>query len=1453
MKRLLIFIGILCGCMTAGAKVIHLLPIPQEITTNESASPFQLGRAVSITDTNNTWLLKQVFLDNGCTISNSASANVEVVMMQSLGTFNHNVAEFPDEGYKLSVSENNIQIQATTKVGVIRAAQTLQQLAEGYEGTAAIEAVEITDYPAFKVRGWMHDVGRSFVSVDEIEKEIRLMSRFKINVFHWHFTENQAWRFEVKAYPQLTSSSSMTRFPGLYYTQEECRYIDSIAALYGVTIIPEIDMPGHSEAFTRAMGFNMQTDQGVAVLKTVLTEACEVFKNAPYIHIGGDEVTITYSNFLSTMAQVIHNKGKKVICWNRLVSGAPSSSYCDMTQMWASSGRAVSGIPNIDCRYNYTNHFDVFADLVGMFKSNIYYQQRGTTEAAGFISAPWNDRKTPTQDDIIAQNNVYAVTIATGWRAWRGGGKQYVEKGGTTLPNSGEEYEEFKDFENRFLFHKAHSLSTCPIPYVKQTNVRWRITDPFPNGGSASAKFPPETDQSDILPESFSYQGTTYNSAMATGAGIYLNHTWGNNTVPTFYGNTVPSTNQTAYAWTYVYSPEAQQVGAQIEFYNYGRSETDRAPEAGKWDRYGSDIWLNGTRIAPPVWNNTGVNIGREVDLKNENFPARSPILVNLNQGWNKVLIKLPYNPDGTQRLKKWLFTFVLTDPTGTTAIDGLTYSPEKYPEETAQILAAAVADAKSTRNSIVGVDPGFYPAEAAAALDAVIAEVEATLTQQLGEETRAQQIAQMNAAVEAFVASYKNYQQIIQPKASNRDTIYYYYLRTPQRGNRYATSQGTGNAMVGNTSASDASKWYFMRRSDGTYDIVNNDGSYVSPNSSNNTALTTTSTQPSSGWTLQPTGETGFVIITNGTAEFNQTNNSGLGYNIYNWGNGTNTTDTGCKYRVELVDIVTTGTNYEGVVTIDPSKLYYIHNSYSGWGNRTYLYANNGVVSPGTKVAENRNYLWRLVYDPDSAKVQVVNVGTNQKIYIDNNAADQNLKLGNNEYKWLFIEGDGGVMINTTDRSYSWYSNPTAWANNIITKAHWGYGWIFEPVDNYADTVSTNLAGYFTIPTNGYVGTLSYADSLSLKATYDEYAVACTPAQYANLAANIDDATIKIESGKPYRLLNANYNNHWMALNMANDGSSTGSIINTTDPTGNLSTILIFTDNGDDTWTVTMDGLYLTPVQKMSGKNQGTRETLSANAADAAPIVVETYSPAVFTLCTQTNVDDKGYLHDNNYSQVVGWNGTAGASHWYIVPANSIKIGMNVVNGASYGTLYVPFSVTLNQEDVENHLVNFYKVTQLNTSNIVARRIDNNVIPAATPVILRDVNASTTLTLGVGGEGSPLSDNCLLGTYVNKTITDAANTYVLTSLDGGKTLSFGRCSTAYIPANKAYYIYSGTGTPKFGFDEGDGSITWIDALRLEGINSDSDIIYDLQGRKVNSKRATVGIYIVNGKKVLVK
>ena len=687
---------------------------------------------------------------------------------------------------------------------------------------------------------------------------------------------------------------------------------------------------------------------------------------------------------------------------------------------------------------------------------------------------------------------------------------------------------------------------------------------------------------------------------------------------------------------------------------------------------------------------------------------------------------------------------------------------------------------------------------------------------------------------------------------STNRSNAHYYYMKVRSA---YANANGTTNVQLSSTKSESTGLWAFWGNPYDGFQLVNASNTaltlYASDDpvcSSSSTSYPYLSENNTTNWTVSKYSEDESVFslnIVTGTQTLflnKFANGSLLGY----WVSGTS--DVGSRITIEDYGVISDGT-----VTIDPSKLYYIHNSYSSWSSSTYMYANNGVVSPGSKVEDDRNYLWRLIYDADSTKVQVVNVGTNQKIYIDNNAADESLQLGDTEYKWIFVTGDGGVMVNTTDKAYSWYTNPNVWTSNIITKDHWGYGWVFEPVTNYADTVAAKLAAYFTVPCNGYVGTLSYADSLSLRATYDEYAVACTQAQYESLKADIESATVKIEDGKAYRLLNAAYANHWMALNMATDGSSTGSIVSTADPTANLSTLMMFTDNGNGTYTATIDGLYLTAVQKDASYNKGTTETLSASAADAASVVVSTWSPAVFTLCTQTETDSYGYLHDNNYSQVVGWTQDAAASHWYIIPADSIKIAMNVVNGASYGTLYLPFSVSLNAEKAESRLLNFYRVSELGSGNVIAHRIDNNAIPAYTPVILRDVNASTTLTLGLGDEAETVDGNSLLGTLVNKTITDASGTYVLTSVDGGKTLSFAHCSTAYIPANKAYYLYTGTGTPKFGFDEGDGNITWIDALSLDGNNTDNDAIYDLQGRKINSKQATGGIYIVNGKKVLVK
>ncbi len=719
-RSLFLLLVTLCAfSLQLEAKVIHLLPKPQQVTLSGGA-PFALGRAVSVSDPTGCVALTRFLTDEaGCTVEDGAAATVTVTIGTVEGAHDFTLAGYPDEAYSLEITENAITIVAVTATGVTRAAQTLAQLAQGYDGTAELEALTLKDWPAFKVRGYMHDVGRSFMSVEQIKKQIDLLAKFKVNTFHWHFTENQAWRLEIKAYPELTESEHMTRFPGQFYTQEQCKEVQEYAAERGIMIIPEVDMPGHSEAFERAMGFDMQTDEGVAALKVIIGEVCELFDKSTYIHIGGDEVTITRDNFLEDMIAEVKTHGKKVVVWNPINGVTISNLDADMTQMWSSGGTKISGKANIDCRLNYTNHFDVFADLVGIYKSNIYRQAQGDAEIPGFLSCPWNDKKMATEDDIIRQNNFYANVIASTERAWIGGADgaaNYIEKLGTTLPNSGTEFDAFADWERRFLFHKDNTFDDeqrALIPYVKQTNVRWKITDPFPNGGDAATVFPPE--ESEQMQDVYTYNGTNYGVGAATGAGIYLRHTWGNNTVPTYYGSTNYS-NSTAYAWTYVYSENAQDVGALIEFQNYGRSEmNDKAPAAGNWDRKGSKIYLNGVEIPAPEWTNPDGGSGAEVNLTNENFTGRAPVQLHLNEGWNKVFLKLPYVSASNIRLNKWMFTFVLTDTEGKNALDNVIYSPSKSIDENAEAVATKITEVRHSVSEKIGEKIGYYPTSVAA------------------------------------------------------------------------------------------------------------------------------------------------------------------------------------------------------------------------------------------------------------------------------------------------------------------------------------------------------------------------------------------------------------------------------------------------------------------------------------------------------------------------------------------------------------------------------------------------------------------------------------------------------------------------------------------------------------------------------------------------------------------
>ncbi len=883
------------------AKIVHLLPKPQNITPTAGANPFALGRAVSITDPTGCKALTRFFTEEaGCTVVEGSSATVTVELVGTIdGAYDFALTGFPNEGYALEIEENAIRIKAVTETGVIRAAQTLSQLAQGYEGTPQLEALTMTDWPAFKFRGFMHDVGRSFVSVEQIKKQIDALAHFKVNLFHWHFTENQAWRLEIKAYPQLTSASSMTRFPGKFYTQEQCKEVQEYAAERGVIIIPEVDMPGHSAAFVRAMGYDMQTDQGVAALKVIIKEVCELFDKSPYIHIGGDEVAITYNNFLETMIAEVKSYGKEAMVWNPIRGVNIGNLDAAMTQMWSTSGNKVAGKSNIDCRYNYTNHFDVFADLVGIYKSNIYYQDKGTTEIPGFISCPWNDKKTPTEADIFRQNNIYANTIASAERAWMGGGKQYIEAGGTTLPNSGEEFDEFADWERRFLFHKATTLKDEAhlIPYVKQTNVKWKITAGFPNGGDASAIFPPKTEG---LKDTYIYNGANYGVGMATGAGIYLSHTW-NTVIPAYFGK-APALNQTAYAWTYVYSPVAQTAGALIEFQNYGRSEMyDKAPDAGKWDRKGSKIYLNDVEIPAPAWKNPGAGSGAETDLTNENFTAREPVQLQLKEGWNKVFIKLPYVSASNIRLNKWMFTFVLTDTEGKNALEGVIYSPNQCKDAAAENVAAKISEIRLYISEECGEGIGYYPLSLAATINALLNDTEATLTEEMTEAQRAEQINELNEAFNNFKTTLAS-AKANGPKVSTETEVFPYLLQD-QRQQRYVTSTGVGGGLMGNTANTAASVWKFTERADGTYNIINvADGSYIAPTAANNTQIMTTATQPTKGWEVTRAGD-GYVIITSGSVQFNQTQ-GGQSYKLFNWGSGTNTTDGGCRYKVIATDM---------------------------------------------------------------------------------------------------------------------------------------------------------------------------------------------------------------------------------------------------------------------------------------------------------------------------------------------------------------------------------------------------------------------------------------------------------------------------------------------------------------------------------------------------------------------
>ena len=620
MNRFLLFLLSIFWCM-AGISANHpssLLPLPQKYSFN--------GK-----------------------LANAKIAVEERIVAQIEG------AKFQEEAYHLLITKKGILLEATTPKGMYWGRQTLEQLKTTKNKKIYLPQCEITDWPAFRIRGFMHDVGRSFIPVEELKREISLLSRYKINVFHWHLTENQAWRLECKKYPQLNAPENMEREKGKYYTLEEARQLVEFCKQHQVLLIPEIDMPGHSAAFERTFKTDMQSEKGTQILKDIIDEVCATF-DVPYLHIGTDEVQFTNPDFVPMMVKYIRDKGKKVISYNPGWNYKPGE--IDMTQLWSYRGKAQKGIPAIDCRYHYANHFDTYADLVAMFNSRIYNQPEGSDDLAGCIVAFWNDRYIDNTPQLLAENNFYPYMLTLAERAWRGGGNCYFDGKGTLLwEDEPKQLAAFKEFEDRLLWQKNTWLKEVPFPYVRQTQSEWQITDAFPNGGDLNKVFPPEEKEDSV----YQYEGKTYKTRKIIGNGIYLRHVWGT-LVPGFYAN--PQENHTAYATRWIYSPKERKTKLALEFQNYSRSESDLAPRQGTWDYKCSRAWLNGKEIMPPVWENTNTERSNEITLKNENYMSRPAIDITLKKGWNKLMLKLPVGKFSSKetRLVKWMFTVALVD-----------------------------------------------------------------------------------------------------------------------------------------------------------------------------------------------------------------------------------------------------------------------------------------------------------------------------------------------------------------------------------------------------------------------------------------------------------------------------------------------------------------------------------------------------------------------------------------------------------------------------------------------------------------------------------------------------------------------------------------------------------------------------------------------------------------------
>lgn len=242
-----------------------------------------------------------------------------------------------NEGYALSVTAQGVTAEANTRAGLFYAMQTFKQLIAG----SPAREMQIRDRPAYRWRGMHLDTARHFFDVATVERYIDVATHYKLNVFHWHFTDDQAWRLPVPGYPNLISGRPS-------YSAAQVREVVAFAARRFVTVLPEIEMPAHASAAIEAYPqfacgrsdvFCARTST-FTFLQHALAQTFDLFPG-PYVHIGGDEVPLSYNEpaFIAHIERYVGSRGRRIVGWNEILS--PQLSTNAIVMAWNSMRRAA--------------------------------------------------------------------------------------------------------------------------------------------------------------------------------------------------------------------------------------------------------------------------------------------------------------------------------------------------------------------------------------------------------------------------------------------------------------------------------------------------------------------------------------------------------------------------------------------------------------------------------------------------------------------------------------------------------------------------------------------------------------------------------------------------------------------------------------------------------------------------------------------------------------------------------------------------------------------------------------------------------------------------------------------------------------------------------------------------------------------------------------------------------